>query len=109
MPRQRWEFLRRTDVSTELQDAFKLLRQELSDLIFLKLEGDIFTHVSTGATTQQIPHRLGFIPTDMWVTYCDAMPSLPAIQYHLSDTENISVTFAGAGKARFFIGRHEED
>lgn len=98
----------------ELEDEYT--RENFKNLIlfmqkfpFFRGEWIFLTKTFTGAVTNlNIPHGLGFKPTDVLQTSKTGAGSI-TFNYDKFTTTNINITTTGACVVRFFLGAYKEE
>jgi hypothetical protein len=90
-----------------IRDNFFRVREFLRDELFGKFIGrHMSLTVSAAVTNERVPHRLGFKPEDVILTYCSA--NSVTFNYSLFDNLYMDFTTTGACTFRFYIGSHKE-
>ena len=88
-----------------VRDLFRLLRTEVKENPFLK--GSFVLREYTfpqAVTNEKIPHGLGFLPKDIWVTSTTGAGTL-TVNYDKTTTTQLDVSTTDACVVRLLIGR----
>jgi hypothetical protein len=91
-----------------VRNCFRVIEEEINQKQPL-LKGNwarLDLTIEKAVTAYKFKHNLGFIPTDVFVTYADN--SGYTLLYSQFDKDYIYITTTGANTLRGFMGRYEE-
>ena len=99
--------LRTDDNETEnVRDNFEKLDLEFKNHPFLGFEGKV-VQADLEAGENDVAHNLGFVPTDVFVTYYDQNSSITHVPNKWTK-DRVRVNAPIAGRARLMIGKFGE-
>lgn len=91
-----------------IRESLQWIYEYLSDISLLRGQFEHFDIEIQGATTEKIPHKLGFIPKDVILTSVVGT-GVPTFEYAEFDKTYIVVSTTASCVIRFFAGRYENE